>query len=895
MNDSRSSAAADGLPPLAGIRVVDFGHYLAGPMAAMLLADQGAEVIKIDRPGHPSCATPAGAVFNRGKQVVELDLKSDAGRAAAHRLVAAADVVVENFRPGVMDRLGLGAAAMTAVHPRLVYLSLPGFGAGEKHASVRAFEGVLNAATGVYTDLHSIRRALHAPPQYTPIPLASAYGAVHGAIAVTMALYAREQSGRGEAVEVPLAGAAMSAMGAFLLRVAEAPVRYGRRRNPATDALREQMRHAGKDERRRLIDEQRPWLPVMFDSYQAGDGGWVFVLAGNSSRNSVQLVKALGIYDALIADGMVDLPPWPDLTRPNNIQDIDGLSREFRKIVRDRMTAAFRRKPAAAWTPIMRAHGVPFSVHRSTQEWLHAPETDAAALTVQVDDPVHGPIRQLGVQTSLGRTAERWHVPQPARSGDLAALLRSVPGSAGNGTAASRLTASDSGADDEPASVPASTVHAQAAAEQATPAPPHSADPTQSTAGSAAAAPRGPILAGIKVLDLSTVLAGPCCARTLAEYGADVIKIDSPDPYFLPSTACMLHLEVGQGKRSMILDLKQEAGKRLFEQLAAGADVIVHNFRPGVAERLGIDHASLARINPGIVYLNLTAFNGPRRGPWTELPGFDPVLQAATGIQQRYGGRGKPPELHGFASCIDYITGYSGAYGIALALLRRTREGGGDLVFTSLAQGGQLVQAPFVWATADARPDDGPQGQEVLGAHSLEHLYRAADGWLVLTGLPEDLPRLRAVPGLAAAPVAADQEAARIAALQAVIAEQPVGHWEQAFGAAGFGCHRVDYIEDIRRNGVRELTDAERASWSEAESISVIRLRDHPAGSPVDNPAPTYARFAGTSLRIANPMPKIGAHTRAILRELGHDDARIDRWIAEGVAAEQLHDAYLPH
>ena len=316
------------------------------------------------------------------------------------------------------------------------------------------------------------------------------------------------------------------------------------------------------------------------------------------------------------------------------------------------------------------------------------------------------------MQTSLGRTDQRWHVPRPARPGDLAALLqdRADP-SAANGAAAN---------------------------------------------GAAHSAPRrAHILAGIKVLDLSTVLAGPCCARVLAEYGADVIKIDAPDPYFLPSTSCMLHVEVGQGKRSMILDLKQEAGKRLFEQLAGGADVIVHNFRPGVAERLGIDYASVARFNPGIVYLNLTAFNGPRRGPWTELPGFDPVLQAATGIQTRYGGPGEPPELHGFASCIDYLTGYSGTYGIALALLRRKREGGGDLVLTSLAQGGQLVQAPFVWAAADARPDDGPQGQEVLGAHSLEHLYQAADGWLMLTGLPADLPRLRELPELAAAPVEA--------------------------------------------------------------------------------------------------------------------------------------------
>jgi crotonobetainyl-CoA:carnitine CoA-transferase CaiB-like acyl-CoA transferase len=165
----------------------------------------------------------------------------------------------------------------------------------------------------------------------------------------------------------------------------------------------------------------------------------------------------------------------------------------------------------------------------------------------------------------------------------------------------------------------------------------------------------------------------------------------------------------------------------------------------------------------------------------------------------------------------------------------------------------------------------------------------------MLTGLPEDLPRLRDIPELAAAPVEPAAEPARIAALQAAIAKQPLAHWERAFNGAGFGCHRVHSIEDLRRTGLRELTDAERAAWCGGESISVIRLLDHPAGSPVDNPAPTYAHFAGTALRLTDPMPKIGSHTRQILGELGHDDAQIDRWIAEGVAAEQIHDAYLPH
>lgn len=849
-------------PPLTGFRVIDFGHYLAGPLAGMLLADQGAEVIKVARPGRPDCATPAGAVFNRGKRTLELDLKSAAGHGAALQLIRAADVVIENFRPGVMERLGLGAAALVAANPRLVYLSLPGFGADEERASLRAFEGVLSAATGVFTDLNAIRRELQAPPLYTPIPLASAYGAIHGALAVTLALYAREDSGRGEVIEVPLAGAAMSAMGAFLLRVGNTPARYGKRPNPANDALRERMRHAGAAERRRLIDRLRPSQPPMFDSYQAGDGGWVFLLAGGNRRHAAQLVKALGIYDELIAEGMVDVAPYPDLTRTNNIRDVDGMSREWKVKLRERMAAAFRRKPAAEWTPVMRRFGVPFSVHRTTREWLQAPETDAAALTVSVDDPVHGALRQLGVQTSLGRTGERWLTPRPARPGNLAELLRAWPAAAGGAGVAGSAGSSGSA----------------------------------NGAGSAAAASSArQILDGLKVLDLSTVLAGPCCARTLAEYGAEVIKIDAPDPYFGPFTTCMAHIEVSQGKRSMILDLKQAAGKQVFEQLAGAADVIVHNFRPGVAERLGIDYASVARFNPEIVYLNLTAFNGPRRGPWTDLPGFDPVLQAATGIMSRYGGPGERPELHGFASCIDYLTGYSGTYGIALALLRRKRAGGGDLVLTSLAQGAQLVQAPFAWSAADCQPDDRPQGQEALGAHAMEHLYRAADGWLVLTGLAEDLPRLREIPELAAAPVDAGDDAALTAALQAAVGARPVAYWERAFNAAGFGCHRVHSIEDVRRAGLRELTGKQRREWTEGPSISVIRLLDHPVGSPADTPAPTYARFANSRLRIGAPMPKVGSDTRAILRELGHDDAQIDRWIAAGVAAEQLHDSYLPH
>src|SRR4051812_37746857 len=110
---------------LRGIKVLDFGQYIAGPMAAMLLADFGADVIRIDPPDGPRFNTPANATWNRSKRSIVLDLKAEHDLTTAKRLIGLADVVIENFRPGVMDRLGVGARTMTTSNPRLIYVSLP--------------------------------------------------------------------------------------------------------------------------------------------------------------------------------------------------------------------------------------------------------------------------------------------------------------------------------------------------------------------------------------------------------------------------------------------------------------------------------------------------------------------------------------------------------------------------------------------------------------------------------------------------------------------------------------------------------------------------------------------------------------------------------------------------
>src|SRR4029078_13042493 len=140
---------------LEGTRVIDFGQYIAGPMAAMLLGDHGADVVRVDPPGGPRWNTPANATWNRNKRSIALDLKKDADRETARQLIAGADVVIENFRPGVMDRLGIGAAAMTEGNLRPIYCSRPGFGADDPRAQVRAWEGVVGAATGAYRESHA--------------------------------------------------------------------------------------------------------------------------------------------------------------------------------------------------------------------------------------------------------------------------------------------------------------------------------------------------------------------------------------------------------------------------------------------------------------------------------------------------------------------------------------------------------------------------------------------------------------------------------------------------------------------------------------------------------------------------------------------------------------------
>jgi crotonobetainyl-CoA:carnitine CoA-transferase CaiB-like acyl-CoA transferase len=350
-----------GTGPLAGVRVVDFGQYLAGPLLAMLFADQGAEVLRVDPPGGPRWETPINAVLLRGRRHVILDLHDERDRARAQALVGSADIVIENFRPGVTDRLGIGPGACLGRFPRLIYCSLPGFGAGDPRADVAAWEGVVMAAGGAYSlppiSAYSLPQSAHAV--FSALPLASVYAALEGAVAVVGALLARDRDGVGQHVEVPLYDALFEASN---------PMTFERNSPSVGDVVN----------------------ALAWGWYRCADGRYIYI--GSAwFRHTEWFVRAAGC-EAWIDEGLVEYE--------HLMHDAAAVQE-----LRSRFVALFARRPAREWEALGRAHGCSLAVVNSLMDWLAEPHALASGTLVDTDDP------QLGRMVAPGRAVRASTAP----------------------------------------------------------------------------------------------------------------------------------------------------------------------------------------------------------------------------------------------------------------------------------------------------------------------------------------------------------------------------------------------------------------------------------------------------------------------------------------------------
>lgn len=243
--------------------------------------------------------------------------------------------------------------------------------------------------------------------------------------------------------------------------------------------------------------------------------------------------------------------------------------------------------------------------------------------------------------------------------------------------------------------------------------------------------PDGP-LSGIKVLDLSAYIAGPYGCTMLADQGADVIKVEPPAGDNLrqyPSTLegeNRAFLGVNRSKRGIVLNLKHDADRSVLFDLAAEADVLVHNFRPGVAERLRIDFTTLAALNPRLIYCAVTGYG--ESGPMAGKAGYDQVLQAMTGMTRLQGRAGGPPELT-YGSPVDYYAAALVTSGVASALYERTRSGVGQYVGVSLLRSAMAMQSARMVQGEGERHDISRD----MRSGGITGLHPTADGWLYLS------------------------------------------------------------------------------------------------------------------------------------------------------------------
>ena len=389
-------------------------------------------------------------------------------------------------------------------------------------------------------------------------------------------------------------------------------------------------------------------------------------------------------------------------------------------------------------------------------------------------------------------------------------------------------------------------------------------------------------LAGIRVLDLTQILAGPYCTMMLGDLGADVVKVERPDgdgtrrwgPPFAGDESAYF-LQVNRNKRSIAIDLKDPDGAQVAQRLAAGADVVIENFLPGAVERFGLDHETVKARNPGVVHCAIRGF--PADHPDAARPGYDFVMQGIGGIMSMQGEPGGEP-MKVAVAISDIVAGQFAAAGIMAALVRRTRTGEGGTVDVSLldAQVAWLANRAGDWLIGGVEPVRLGNAHPSIVPYETFH---ASDGHINLAvGNDGQFVRFCREAGrddladdadFATNPLRVLNRRRLVTALGETIATHPVAHW-------------VDVLERASVPGGPVLALPEVFSGPAAHAVEEI---DHPTAGRLRLVA-TPVRIDGERPDTRMPPPRLGQHAAEILAEAGYSPEEASALLAGPCAPE---------
>lgn len=800
-----------------GLRILDLTTGPAGGLASMILADFGADVVKVERPGGDPYRTLAAApMWLRGKRSVELDLKTRLGRQALLGMVEGADAVLVSHRPETARRLGVDAETLRALNPRLVYCHITGFGPRGPLAEYRGYEGIVAAKAGRMMTFAG--QADRDGPVYSYVQVGT-HGASQAAVqGILAALIAREATGEGQTVETSLLQAMMPYdMGGILIQ--------------------QLMRRFPK-----LFPED-PWsafgrMPTLqYQPVLTKDGRWLQL--GNLVEHLFHAFLVAADLSEVYVDERYQGPP-------------NQYAEDAREELRDRILARMQERTLDEWMQVFIADGnVAAEPYVTTQDALMHPQIVHNGAVIDVETPAHGAMKQIGAVGRLSATpaAIRPVAPAVGEHRDAAWPAREAPPAPGssNGTLERRL--------------------------------------------------RHP-LEGVTILEFATIIATPYACSILGDLGARVIKVEpiGGDP--------MRGMVNGVGatkttasKESISVDMKSEAGREIVRRLVGQADALIHNFRPGVPERLGIGYDDVRAIRPQIVYVSAMGYGSD--GPYAHRPNAHPIPGAALGGAYMQAGG---PEALRPVEGIEAIRERS-------RQLMRANEVNPDpntslviatatmlALFVQRTRGiGQRVECDMMTANAyanfddflayDGKPERPAPLPGLYGLNALYRLYETADGWVFLA-CPSEAEWRALVRTLGCAELVderfAGPEARRAndGALGEILAEafraRSADDWEQLLSLADVACVRADAAHPAQFFD-RSQHMVENGFVVEADHL---RWGRHWRAGPL------------TRLSATAPSPGAGVlagqHTRQILRELEFAADEIEGMFGAGVVASEL-------